>query len=48
MLAIVFGILSFALMFAFLNSRSGGESSIDKALNSGAGAQTVLVATQNI
>ncbi len=48
MLAIVFGILSFALMFAFLNSRGGGESSIDKALNAGAGAQTVLVATQNI
>ena len=36
MLAIVLGIASFALMFAFLNSRGGGDSEVERALCLGA------------
>jgi Flp pilus assembly protein CpaB len=47
--AAVFGILSAALMFAFLNSRGGdGGSEIDDAINSGNGAESVVVAAQPI
>ncbi len=48
MLAAVFGILSAMLMFAFLNSRGGDSSAVDKALNSGQGAETVVVAAKDI
>ena len=48
MLAAVFGILSAMLMFAFLNSRGGDGDAIDKALNSGQGAETVVVAAKDI
>jgi Flp pilus assembly protein CpaB len=47
MLAALFGILSAMLMFAFLNSR-GGSSSVDDVLNSGAGAESVVVVTKPI
>ncbi|MBK7330184.1 MAG: Flp pilus assembly protein CpaB [Dehalococcoidia bacterium] len=47
LLAAVFGILSAMLMFAFLNSR-GGDNGIDEQLNSGAGAETVVVVTRNV
>lgn len=47
MLAIVLGIASFALMFAFLNSRDGGNSDVEKAL-SGPGAEEVVVAARVI
>lgn len=47
MVAIVLGIASFALMFAFLNSRGGGDSAVDRAL-SGPGAEEVVVAVRDI
>jgi Flp pilus assembly protein CpaB len=47
MLAIVLGIASFALMFAFLNSRDSGDREVDQAL-SGPGAEEVVVATRDI
>lgn len=47
MLAALFGILSAMLMFAFLNSR-GGDKSVDDVLNSGAGAESVVVVTKPI
>ena len=47
LLAAVFGILSAMLMFAFLNSR-GGDDGISEQLNSGAGAESVVVVTRNI
>jgi len=47
LLAAVFGILSAMLMFAFLNSR-GGDDGISEQLNSGAGAETVVVVTRNV
>ena len=48
LLAAVFGILSAMLMFAFLNSRGGDNSEISEQLNSGAGAETVVVVTRDI
>ncbi|MCC6381992.1 MAG: Flp pilus assembly protein CpaB [Dehalococcoidia bacterium] len=48
LLAALFAVLSAALMFAFLNSRGGGESAADKALNAGQGAQDVLVVTRDV
>lgn len=48
MLAAVFGILSAALMFAFLNSRGAKDSTLDQALNSGNGAESVLVFTRDV
>lgn len=47
MLAIVLGLASFALMFAFLNSRDGGNSDVERAL-SGPGAEEVVVAAKVI
>ncbi|MGE3076955.1 MAG: Flp pilus assembly protein CpaB [Dehalococcoidia bacterium] len=47
LLAAVFGILSAMLMFAFLNSR-GGDDGIAEQLNSGAGAESVVVLTRNV
>lgn len=47
MLAALFGILSAMLMFAFLNSR-GGSNGVDEVLNSGAGAESVVVVTRPI
>jgi pilus assembly protein CpaB len=47
MLAIVLGIASFALMFAFLSSRDSGDSDVERAL-SGPGAEEVVVATRLI
>ncbi|MGE0598264.1 MAG: Flp pilus assembly protein CpaB [Dehalococcoidia bacterium] len=47
LLAAVFGILSAMLMFAFLNSR-GGDDGISEQLNSGAGAESVVVLTRNV
>ena len=46
MVALVLGIASFALMFAFLSSRGGSDSSIKKALD--VGVSTRLVATSDI
>jgi pilus assembly protein CpaB len=48
MLAAVFGILSAMLMFAFLNSRGGGGSSVNSALSPSAGAESVVVVTRDI
>lgn len=48
MLAAVFGILSAALMFAFLNSRGAKDSTLDQALNAGNGAESVLVFTRDV
>ncbi len=48
LLAAVFGILSAMLMFAFLNSRGGDSSEVSEQLNSGAGAETVVVVTRDI
>ena len=47
LLAAVFGILSAMLMFAFLNSR-GGDDGISEQLNSGEGAESVVVLTRNV
>lgn len=47
LLAAVFGILSAMLMFAFLNTR-GGDDGISEQLNSGEGAQSVVVLTRNV
>ena len=47
LLAAVFGILSAMLMFAFLNSR-GGDDGISEELNSGQGAESVVVLTRNV
>lgn len=47
LLAAAFGLLSALLMFAFLNSR-GGDDGVDEVLNSGAGAQSVVVLTQDV
>lgn len=47
MLAIVLGIASFALMFAFLNSQDGGNNDVERAL-SGPGAEEVVVAARVI
>jgi len=47
MLAIVLGIASFALMFAFLNSRDSGNGDVERAL-SGPGAEEVVVAARII
>lgn len=47
MLAAVFGVLSAALIFAFLNSRGGDGEAIDKALSSGA-TESVVVVTRDV
>jgi Flp pilus assembly protein CpaB len=47
LLAAVFGILSAMLMFAFLNSK-GGDDGINEKLNSGEGAESVVVLTRNV
>lgn len=47
LLAAVFGVLSALLMFAFLNSKGGGDG-VQEALDSGAGAETVVVLTKNV
>lgn len=46
MLAALFGVLSAALLLAFMNSRGGGDD-LDKALNSGA-SESVVVVTRDI
>ena len=43
MLAPVFGVLSAALVLAFLNSRGGDDSALNDALNSGASESAVVV-----
>ncbi len=47
MLALLFGILSAGLMFAFLNSR-GGDGGLEATLSSSEGAESVLVVTRDI
>jgi pilus assembly protein CpaB len=47
MLAAVFGILSAALMFAFLNSRGSSDTAAEQVLNNGKAA-TVVVASKDI
>lgn len=47
MLAALFGVLSAALLLAFLNSRGGDGSDIEKALTSGE-SQSVVVVTRDI
>lgn len=47
MLALLFGILSAALMFAFLNSKGGGDN-LDQQLGAGAGAESVVVVTGQV
>lgn len=47
LLAAAFGVLSALLMFAFLSSR-GGDDGVEQVLNSGAGAETVVVLTKNV
>ncbi len=49
MLAVVFGLFSAMLVFAFLNSRDSGKSALEAAVNStGAGAESVVVAAEDI
>ncbi|MGE5595753.1 MAG: Flp pilus assembly protein CpaB [Hyphomicrobiales bacterium] len=48
MLALLFGILSAALMFAFLSSKDGGDDALDEDLGTGAGAETVVVVTRDV
>ena len=49
MLAVVFGLFSAMLVFAFLNSRDSGKSALEAAVNStGAGAESVVVAAEEI
>ena len=48
MLAVVFGLFSAMLVFAFLNSRDSGNSALEKAVSSGQGAESVVVAAQDI
>lgn len=47
MLALLFGILSAALMFAFLSSRNSGDD-LDGRLGVGDGAETVVVLTRDV
>ncbi len=47
LLAAAFGVLSALLMFAFLNSR-GGDSGAQQGFDFGAGAESVVVVTQDI
>lgn len=47
MLAAIFGVLSAALMFAFLNSRGSGEDKVSQALTAGS-FDTVWVANEDI
>lgn len=47
LVAAVFGILSAALMFAFLNSRDGGDSAAD-IISAGGAAESVVVVTRDI
>jgi len=47
MLALVFGILSAALMFAFLNAKSGDDG-LDEQLGATAGAESVVVLTRDV
>lgn len=47
LLAAAFGVLSALLMFAFLNSR-GGDSGADEGFDFGAGAESVVVLTQDV
>jgi Flp pilus assembly protein CpaB len=48
MLAALFGILSAALMFAFLSSRDSGGDELTEALNTAGGAETVIVVARNV
>jgi Flp pilus assembly protein CpaB len=48
MLAVVFGLFSAMLVFAFLNSRDSGNSALEQVVNGGAGAESVVVAAQDI
>lgn len=47
MLALLFGILSAALMFAFLNA-GGGDDALDERLGAGEGAESVVVLTRDV
>ncbi|HMO54473.1 MAG TPA: Flp pilus assembly protein CpaB [Tepidiformaceae bacterium] len=47
LLAAAFGVLSALLMFAFLNSR-GGDSGANQGFDFGAGAESVVVLTQDV
>lgn len=47
LLAAAFGVLSALLMFAFLNSR-GGDSGAEEGFDFGAGAESVVVLTQDV
>lgn len=47
MLALVFGILSAALMFAFLNAK-GGDDNLDEQLGATEGAESVVVLTRDV
>jgi len=48
MLAALFGVLSAALMFAFLSSRGGDDSSLDNALSGGGEMRTVVVLARDV
>lgn len=48
LLAALFGVLSAGLMFAFLSSQGSDKSAIEDALNSGEGAETVVILTRDV
>lgn len=48
LLAAAFGVLSALLMFAFLNSRGGDSGTANQGFDFGAGAESVVVVTQDI
>lgn len=48
LLAAAFGVLSALLMFAFLNSRGGDSGGADQGFDFGAGAESVVVLTQDV
>jgi Flp pilus assembly protein CpaB len=48
MLAALFGVLSAALMFAFLSSRGGDDNNLDNALQGGGEMRTVVVLARDV
>jgi pilus assembly protein CpaB len=48
LLAVVFGILSAVLIFAFLKTKDDSSTTVNEAINAGAGAESALVVTRDI
>ncbi|HEX6032200.1 MAG TPA: Flp pilus assembly protein CpaB [Tepidiformaceae bacterium] len=48
LLAVVFGILSAVLIFAFLKTKDDSSTTVNEAINAGAGAESALVVTRDV